>query len=205
MCSSDLDDQLAGALTRLAPLTVVADVEMAGRIAALPGVDVVTYAELVSAGSTADDLPAFVDPESVAVILLTSGTSGPPKAAVLRHQHLMTYIVQTVELAGAGPAEVILVSVPPYHIAAISSVLSSVYAGRRIVTLPAFAPGDWVDLASAEGVTHAMVVPTMLGRILDDLQARQITLPALQHLSYGGGRMPIATVEIGRASCRERV
>jgi acyl-CoA synthetase (AMP-forming)/AMP-acid ligase II len=40
-----------------------------------------------------------------------------------------------------------------------------------------------------------MVVPTMLGRILEVLVEREETLPALRHLSYGGGRMPIALVE----------
>jgi acyl-CoA synthetase (AMP-forming)/AMP-acid ligase II len=40
-----------------------------------------------------------------------------------------------------------------------------------------------------------MVVPTMLGRILDVLDADGQGLPSLRHLSYGGGRMPHATVE----------
>jgi acyl-CoA synthetase (AMP-forming)/AMP-acid ligase II len=40
-----------------------------------------------------------------------------------------------------------------------------------------------------------MVVPTMLGRILDLLEERDEHLPALRHLSYGGGRMPVATIE----------
>jgi acyl-CoA synthetase (AMP-forming)/AMP-acid ligase II len=188
------DAQLRDALAALTPLSVVADADMAHRIAGLDGVDVLDRADLLNADAATDE-PGFVDPDSIAVILLTSGTSGPPKAAVLRHQHLMTYIVQTVELAAAGPDEAILVSVPPYHIAAVSSVLSSVYGGRRIVTLPAFSPADWVDAAAAEAVTHAMVVPTMLGRILDEIESRAIGLPALRHLSYGGGRMPIATVE----------
>ena len=52
-------------------------------------------------------------------------------------------------------------------IAGMSAVLSSVYSGRRIVYLPAFDAQRWVDLAMAEGITQAMVVPTMLGRILD--------------------------------------
>lgn len=188
------DAQLRDALAGLAPLSVVADADLAHRIAGLDGVDVVDRADLLSAVAPTGE-PGFVEPDSIAVILLTSGTSGPPKAAVLRHQHLMTYIVQTVELAGAGSDEAILVSVPPYHIAAVSSVLSSVYAGRRIVSLPAFSPTDWVDTAAAEAVTHAMVVPTMLGRILDEIESRAIDLPALRHMSYGGGRMPIATVE----------
>jgi len=40
-----------------------------------------------------------------------------------------------------------------------------------------------------------MVVPTMFGRILEVLHERGEKLPALQHLSYGGGRMPVAIVE----------
>jgi acyl-CoA synthetase (AMP-forming)/AMP-acid ligase II len=40
-----------------------------------------------------------------------------------------------------------------------------------------------------------MVVPTMLGRLLDELERGGETLPALRHLSYGGGRMPRPVVE----------
>ena len=40
-----------------------------------------------------------------------------------------------------------------------------------------------------------MVVPTMLGRILDAVEAVGAAPPALRHLSYGGGRMPLELVE----------
>ena len=133
--------------------------------------------------------------DDVAVLLFTSGTTGPPKAAVLKHEHLSSYILGTVEFMGADEDEAALVSVPPYHVAGIAAVLSSVYAGRRIVYLPQFSPEGWVEEALAEAVTHAMVVPTMLGRILDVLHDQREELPKLRHLSYGGGRMPAAVVE----------
>src|SRR5439155_18260574 len=44
-------------------------------------------------------------------------------------------------------------------------------------------------------ITHAMVVPTMLTRIVDVLERRGLDLPALRHLSYGGGRMPLPVIE----------
>jgi acyl-CoA synthetase (AMP-forming)/AMP-acid ligase II len=132
--------------------------------------------------------------DDVAVLLFTSGTTGPPKAAVLKHEHLTSYILGTVEFMGADEDEAALISVPPYHVAGIAAVLSSVYAGRRIVYLPQFSPEGWVEEALAEGITHAMVVPTMLGRILDVLEEQREELPALRHLSYGGGRMPAAVV-----------
>jgi acyl-CoA synthetase (AMP-forming)/AMP-acid ligase II len=134
-------------------------------------------------------------PDDVAVLLFTSGTTGPPKAAVLKHHHLSSYVLSSVEFMGAEEDEATLVSVPPYHVAGISAVLSSVYSGRRIVYLPQFSPEAWVDAARVEGITHAMVVPTMLGRILDVLDDQRDHLPDLRHLSYGGGRMPVAVIE----------
>ncbi len=84
---------------------------------------------------------------------------------------------------------------PPYHIAGIAAVLSSLYAGRRIMYLPTFDAAEWVHLAVDEHITHAMVVPTMLGRILDAAEDAGVELDALRHLSYGGGRMPLELVE----------
>jgi acyl-CoA synthetase (AMP-forming)/AMP-acid ligase II len=91
--------------------------------------------------------------------------------------------------------EAALISVPPYHIAGVAAILTAVYGGRRTVYLPTFTPEAWVDLAVAEKITHAMLVPTMLGRILDVLEARGERLPHLRSLSYGGGRMPQAVIE----------
>jgi acyl-CoA synthetase (AMP-forming)/AMP-acid ligase II len=186
------DAQLARALATLAPTTLVVTPDVAGRVQPADGVGVISAEELFD--SDPDDAQV-VAPDAVAVLLLTSGTSGPPKAAMLRHEHLVSYVISTVEFAGAGRDEAILVAVPPYHIAGISSVLTSVYAGRRMVQLPSFSPAGWVDTAATERVTHAMVVPTMLGRILDELERRGQSLLALRHLSYGGGRMPLPVVE----------
>ena len=83
----------------------------------------------------------------------------------------------------------------PYHIAGIAAILTGTYGGRRIVYLPQFDAVEWVRLAQAEQITHAMVVPTLLGRILDALEASGVRLPALAHLSYGGGRMPVPVIE----------
>ncbi|MGV0835125.1 class I adenylate-forming enzyme family protein [Mycolicibacterium thermoresistibile] len=191
------DEQLNEAVRRLTPVTVVAGADAAGRVAPGDGVVIRGTDEVIAAaasGAADPELP-FVDSDDPAVLLFTSGTTGAPKAAVLRHRHLTNYIVGTVEFFNADEDEAILVSVPNYHIAGISSVLSSVYAGRRMVQLPAFSPEAWVDLAAAERITQAMVVPTMLGRILDVLEARGTALPTLRTLSYGGGRMPPQTVE----------
>src|SRR3546814_18837770 len=91
----------------------------------------------------------------IAVLLFTSGTTGDPKAAVLRHANLTSYVMSTVEFLGAGEEEAALVSVPSYHIAGISAILTAAYGGRRIVYLPAFAAEDWVATAADQDIHHA--------------------------------------------------
>ena len=66
-------------------------------------------------------------------------------------------------------------------------------AGRRIVYLPQFDPDDW-RLATEEAVT----TPWWSPRCWEDCSTRwsgAAPRPSLRHLSYGGGRMPVAVVE----------
>lgn len=135
------------------------------------------------------------DPASAAIQLFTSGTSGKPKAAILRHQNLLSYILGAVEFGSAAETEATLIAVPPYHVAGIAAVLSSTYAGRRMVMLPGFDAIQWLSLCTAEHITHAFLVPTMLARIIDQLAAAQTKMPALRAVAYGGGRMPRSVIE----------
>ncbi len=111
--------------------------------------------------------PSETDGEDIAVLLYTSGTTAAPKAVVLRHRHLSSYVISSVEFAGADETDATLVSVPPYHVAGVANVLSNVYSARRLVYLPAFTPESWLATVQAEGITNAMVVPTMLARVVD--------------------------------------
>jgi fatty-acyl-CoA synthase len=192
------DDQLHAILERTAPSVVIVEEGVPERVGAIDGVELLSRAAFLAEIEATEPDPAGLpetSPDDIAILLFTSGTTGVPKAAVLRHKHLTSYIISTVEFMGADEEEAALVSVPPYHVAGTSAVLSSVYAGRRVVYLPAFKPEVWVETARSEEVTQAMVVPTMLGRILDVLEQEGESLPHLRHLSYGGGRMPAPIIE----------
>ncbi len=136
-----------------------------------------------------------MDPDAIGILLFTSGTTGAPKAAVLRQKHLVSYIFGAVEFGAAAEDDAALVSVPPYHIAGMAAILSSVYSGRRVVQLTSFDAERWVETARAERVTHAFVVPTMLTRIVDVLVRDGVALPHLRAVSYGGGKMPQPVIE----------
>ena len=190
--------ELTALLARISPAYVVTDPERASRLEQVEGLHVVPRpAFLAAVGDGSAGEPSWsMDPDEVAILLFTSGTTGTPKAAVLRHKHLVSYILGSVEFAGAAETDASLISVPPYHIAGMASIASSVYAGRRMVQLESFSADGWIDLAAAEAITHAMVVPTMLVRIIDALDRRGgVELPHLRAVSYGGAKMPQGVIE----------
>jgi acyl-CoA synthetase (AMP-forming)/AMP-acid ligase II len=190
--------ELEALLERVSPAFVVTDPDRAATIESIAGLHVVQREEFLSRvmAGTAGEPSWSMDPDEIAILLFTSGTTGTPKAAVLRHKHVVSYILGSVEFAGAAESDASLISVPPYHIAGMASIASSVYAGRRMVQLESFSADGWIDLASSEAVTHAMVVPTMLVRIIDALDRRGgMELPNLRAVSYGGAKMPQGVIE----------
>ena len=191
------DADLAGLLARVAPALVVGDKDRVQRLSPEAGHHLFAREEFIREAEAAPRPTSVAsDGDQVAIQLFTSGTTAAPKAAILRHANLLSYILGTVDFGCAGEDEAALVSVPPYHIAGIAALLSSVYAQRRIVVLPAFDPDQWIHLARTEGVTNAFVVPTMLARIITRFEEEQAApLPSLRAIAYGGGRMPLDLIE----------
>jgi acyl-CoA synthetase (AMP-forming)/AMP-acid ligase II len=101
----------------------------------------------------------------------------------------MAYLLGTVEFGGADDNETTLVSMPPYHIAGMANMLSNLFAGRRLVYLRHFDPKLGLETVRAEGVSHAMAVPTMLSRIVDALGGEPAAVPTLRSLSHGGAKV----------------
>jgi acyl-CoA synthetase (AMP-forming)/AMP-acid ligase II len=158
------------------------------------GQDAIDSDEFVAAARHAEPAAEFADPDAVAVVLFTSGTTSQPKAVELTHNNLTSYITGSVEFDSAEPTDAALICVPPYHIAGVSAALSNLYAGRKMVYLPTFDPEEWVRLINAEHVTTATVVPTMLDRIVTVLEAGGHELPSLRNLAYGGSKVGLPLV-----------
>jgi acyl-CoA synthetase (AMP-forming)/AMP-acid ligase II len=135
-----------------------------------------------------------VESDAPAVIIYTSGTTSAPKGVLLRHANLVSYVFGSVEFMSADESDAALISVPPYHIAAVANVISNLYAGRRLLTLESFTPEQWLELVRTEGITNALVVPTMLSRVMATA-ADDHGVPSLRTLAYGGAAMPQPVIE----------
>lgn len=95
------DEEIQALLQRVTPAYLVTEPDRVAALGAMEDVAAVPTTEFV-----ADDLHGealqdewSMDPEEIAVLLFTSGTTGVPKAAVLRHKHLVSYILGSVEFA----------------------------------------------------------------------------------------------------------
>jgi len=191
--------ELEALLGRIARALLITDAPVLAPLDVPAGIKVMMRDEFqrVALSFTPEAMSAPAAPHDTAIQLFTSGTTGKPKAAVLRHQNLMSYVLGTVEFGSAAEEDAILISVPPYHIAGISAVLSSTYAGRRMVQLPNFDAATWLQLCRVEKITNAFVVPTMLSRIVDHLEQEggSARVPALRAIAYGGGKMPLPVIE----------
>lgn len=185
-------DGLRALLDRLPDPLVVVDDEY--RDAVGGGYRTVGSNELLDSARGAEPAAEFADPDAVAVVLFTSGTTSKPKAVELTHNNLTSYVTGTVEFASADPGDAALICVPPYHIAGVGAALSNLYAGRKMVYLRHFDAAEWVRLVGSENVTSATVVPTMLDRIVTVLDADKVTLPSLRTLAYGGSKVALPLV-----------
>ena len=153
-----------------------------------------SYDDLLAEGSD-DEVYVEIDEEDTTVLMYTSGTTALPKGVVLTYLTLSVYVVNTMSPADPEqPKEVTLLSVPVYHVAGLTAIMSSIWGGRTLVVLPQFEPGLWLEAVQNEGVTHSFVVPTMLKRIMEHPDFDKCDLSSLQLITYGAAPMPYEVV-----------
>jgi acyl-CoA synthetase (AMP-forming)/AMP-acid ligase II len=162
-----------------------------------------TFEGLLS-GAPDDEVFVDVDLDQPTALIFTSGTTALPKGVELTFLSLALYVVNTMSPADPSQEqETTLVSVTFAHVAGLTALLSSIWGGRKLVTLPQFDPEAWLQAVERERVTHAFVVPTMLKRLMEHPTFDKHDLSSLQLVTYGAAPMPFEVVceAIERFSC----
>ena len=113
---------------------------------------------------------------------------------MLSHDSFASFLLSTVDPADPEQEETNLLTVPLYHIAGLQGALAAVYGGRTLVVMRQFEPKEWLTLAQTHSVNRAMLVPTMLKRLMDHPQFDEFDLSALDVITYGAAPMPMEII-----------
>jgi long-chain acyl-CoA synthetase len=143
--------------------------------------DCVSYEELVAG----EPLPRrTIAGDEPAAISFTGGTTGKPKGVVLSHRNLLANAQHNLVATGHRPDDVFLHCCPMFHAAGVANIFAAAWVGAEHVVIPRFDPAMAVAAIERHGVTHAILVPTMLGMLLDHLETSPGDLSSLRNLQY---------------------
>jgi acyl-CoA synthetase (AMP-forming)/AMP-acid ligase II len=122
--------------------------------------------------------PEIGEPDDVAVVLHTSGTTSRPKQVPLRQRNLMASVRTIAEHYQLGPDDVSFCVMPLFHVhGMVASTLAALRGGGCVVVPRRFTPQRFWRQAREHGATWLSAGPTLHQMILD---AGSGELPALR-------------------------
>lgn len=152
-----------------------------------------TYDELVaSADDSLPDEPEETDP---VVLMYTGGTTGLPKGVLLEHRAEMLNLYHVAMRWGLDEGIVNLNQTPMFHAATMGGVLGVPATGGTSTFVPLFDPVKVMETIESQSVNWTVMVPTMIGMVLNHPEFRPERLASLEVLTYGASPMPTALLE----------
>jgi long-chain acyl-CoA synthetase len=164
---------------------------------AVPGA--IAYADAIAGDPSAT---ADVPPEHLAVLMFTSGTAGPPKAAMLTHANLLANIEQSLSVHDRTRADDVVYGVLPlFHIFGLNVVLgTSLREGASIVLVQRFDPAAAVETFAQRGVTVVPGAPPLWTALADFDEVPAESLASVRLALSGAARLSPRVAE----RCQQR-
>lgn len=189
---------ITGAQALEAVREAVAGLESAPRVAVVgadPEGEEIAYADLCA--DHVVPVPPLPDPEKLAALLYTSGTSGRPRAAMMSHRALLANIEQVaaVEPPMIHGDDVVLGVLPLFHVYGLNAVLGSVLRHRaRLVLVHDWDPVAVLDLIDDEACSVLPVAPPVFNYWLSDPTLKERLGPVRLAIS-GSAQLPGEVIE----------
>jgi long-chain acyl-CoA synthetase len=174
----------------------VETVEQFISIADQPAAGYLEYEALIRNNDPIADAPDIED-DHLLGLFYTSGTTGEPKGVMLTHKNMLSNIAHSEGVYEYLPTDIYLHSAPMFHLADGAAVFSHTSRGATQAFIPRFDPKHVLETISAERVSLALFVPTMINFLLQQPDLESYDLSSLRHITYGAS--PIAPEVLKRA------
>ncbi len=152
------------------------------------------YEDLLSAASD-EEVFADIQDDDITMLMYTAGTTGLPKGVPLTHNSFTVYVLENVNPADPEIEETNLLTMPLYHVAGAQAMLAATYGGRALATMRQFEVNEWLETVQREKANRAMLVPTMLKRVIDHPEFHKYDLSSLKVITYGAAPMPFEVIK----------
>jgi long-chain acyl-CoA synthetase len=130
------------------------------------------------------------EPEALATLLYTSGTTGVPKGVKLTHGNTVSTLASLLVEWGLTPEDSGLMVAPFFHVAGAHTYMSHIARGCTAHILPAFEPRATLDALEKTRASVMLLVPAMIGALLNLPGQEKVDLSALRLVVYAGAPMP---------------
>ena len=128
--------------------------------------------------------------EKVFCIINTSATTGKFKSVPVRWLQIEAHVKASANVLGVGEHDNWLVVLPMFHVSGLSIILRTLYNGTRAIIREKFSEQVVLEALETEDVTMVSLVPTVLQRIVERIQA-----PTLRAILLGGEFIPMPLLQ----------
>lgn len=143
---------------------------------------------------SADDIAAAIDEHDPHVMLYTSGTTGPPKGALLSQRSYYLQAQTSQLITGLGERDIGLCMFPMFHMGGWAMPLSFWQSGATVVIMPKADPRAMLETIARERVTYFYAVPTVFAALLALPDFHRFDLSSLRSIASGTAAMTRAQV-----------
>lgn len=143
----------------------------------------------------ADSASWPVNPEDLAYLLYTSGTTGKPKGVMLSHAGLVA-TARGIAMEIAPQADDLLLAVMPlFHIGARCKTLGYAYRGAAVWLQDHFDAAQLLNDTANAGITAWHLAPSMVQRVIEEQRREQRALHRLRALHYAAAPMALPILQ----------
>jgi acyl-CoA synthetase (AMP-forming)/AMP-acid ligase II len=121
--------------------------------------------------SSPEHEPRFeVPPESILLVLYTSGTTGFAKGAMISHRAMMARSLISVVDATSFPLASFICWAPMFHMAGSDNVVATLLLGGKLIVMDGFDAGSIAEVLAREPIGLLSMMPATAARMVEALR-----------------------------------